>query len=148
MEYIYLNITNSAEVVIYDKLPVSTAPITSDYEGASSAYVKSSSSYAAIQSLALCNIHASDSVTIDLYARFTQINQSNDVNRGQYNEDNTLDVIDDTVIDYYLLKNVVIPKGVTLKLTEEEMCYDNKYYDLYLKLSAADSAVDVAIKHY
>ena len=147
MEYIYLNITNSTEVLIYDKLPDSTTEITSEYEGASTAYIKSNSSYS-IQSLALCNIHASDSVTIDLYARFTQINQSNDVEKGQYNEDNTLDVIDDTVIDYYLLKNVVIPKGVTLKLTEEEMCYDNRYYDLYLKLSAADSAVDVAIKHY
>ena len=68
----------------------------------------------------MCNVHASDSVSVDLYSHIIIVNQSNDVSEGQHNPDNTLDVIDNTSASYYLLKNVVIPKGVTLKLTEEE----------------------------
>ena len=96
--------------------------------------------------LKLCNIHASDSVTIDLYSYYTTVNQSNDPRHGQSNPDNTLDIIDNTYTTYYLLKNVLIPKGVTLKLDQDDICHDTVYHDLYIKLSASDSAVDIIIK--
>lgn len=147
MNYTYLNITGIIESVIWTKLFGPNAPIgkSVDYEITetySEVYPLQ------IKSLSLCNVHASDSVSVDLYSHIIIVNQSNDVSEGQHNPDNTLDVIDNTSASYYLLKNVVIPKGVTLKLTEEDMCHDNTYYDLYLKLSASDSAVDVVIKHY
>tara|TARA_R110000744_G_scaffold207271_1_gene325929 strand:+ start:505 stop:948 length:444 start_codon:yes stop_codon:yes gene_type:complete len=147
MNYTYLNITNTVEIAIWNKLvsPNTIIGKSADYEIEETVY----ESYPLkIKSLSLCNVHASDSVSVDLYSRITIVNQSNDVSEGEHNPDNTLDVIDDTSISYYLLKNVVIPKGVTLKLTEEDVCHDSTYYDLYLKLSASDSAVDVVIKHY
>jgi hypothetical protein len=100
-----------------------------------------------ITAISLCNIHASDSVNVDLYAYHTQINQSNDPSIGQVDESNSLDVVADTYSTYYFLKNVTIPNGVTLHLDENDVCYDNAYYDLYIKLNASDSAVDVIIKY-
>ena len=74
-----------------------------------------------IKSVSLANIHASDSVSVAVFLA------------------NPTD-------NYYIIKNVVIPFGVTLLLDEDEMDYDTATYNLYVKLSAGDSAVDVIIK--
>ena len=74
-----------------------------------------------IKSMSLANIHASDSVSVGVFLA------------------NPTD-------NYYILKNVVIPFGVTLTLDENDIDYDTSVYNLYIKLSASDSAVDVIIK--
>ena len=79
-----------------------------------------------IESVALTNVHASDSVTVNLYKE-TKNNK------------------------IYIVKNLVIPYGVTLLLDSDHV----KFFTgrsvslgagLYIKLSASDSAVDVIIK--
>jgi hypothetical protein len=74
-----------------------------------------------IKSMSLANIHASDSVSVAVFLA------------------NPTD-------NYYILKNVVIPFGVTLILDENDIDYDTSVYNLYVKLSAGDSAVDVIVK--
>ena len=48
--------------------------------------------------------------------------------------------------NWYILKNVVIPFGTTLILDRSEIDYTTSLFNLYVKLSAADSAVDVIIR--
>jgi len=75
-----------------------------------------------IKSMSLANIHASDSVSVDVFLA------------------NPTD-------NYYIIKNVVIPFAATLVLDEELVNYNTNVYNLYIKLSAGDSAVDVIIKN-
>tara|TARA_Y100000310_G_scaffold299243_1_gene333901 strand:- start:267 stop:869 length:603 start_codon:yes stop_codon:yes gene_type:complete len=75
-----------------------------------------------IKSMSLANIHASDSVSVAVFLA------------------NPTD-------NYYIIKNVVIPFATTLVLDEDEVDYDTSAYNLYVKLSAGDSAVDVIIKN-
>jgi hypothetical protein len=75
-----------------------------------------------IKSMSLANIHASDSVSVDVFLA------------------NPTD-------NYYIIKNVNIPFATTLMLDESEVDYDTATYNLYVKLSAGDSAVDVIIKN-
>jgi len=75
-----------------------------------------------IKSMSLANIHASDSVSVDVFLA------------------NPTD-------NYYIIKNVDIPFATTLVLDESEVDYDTATYNLYVKLSAGDSAVDVIIKN-
>lgn len=97
-------------------------------------------------SISLCNTFT-DAVIVDLYAYYTSINQTNDPSIGQRNEDNTLDVIDDTYETYYLLKNVYIYPGSTLTLDiENELCYNDIEADLYIQLGHSTSTVDAIIK--
>ena len=72
--------------------------------------------------MSLANIHASDSVTVAVFLA------------------NPTD-------NYYIIKNVVVPFATTLVLDEDEVDYDTSVYNLYVKLSAGDSAVDVIIKN-
>ena len=74
-----------------------------------------------IKSVSLANIHASDSVSVDVFLA------------------NPTD-------NYYIIKNVVIPFATTLILEEDEVDYNTSVYNLYVKLSASDSAVDIIIR--
>jgi len=47
--------------------------------------------------------------------------------------------------NWYIIKNVVIPVGSTLKLESDELDYDGDIFNLYVKLSAA-TPVDVIIR--
>ena len=96
------------------------------------------------KSLSLCNVHATDSVSINLYLYRTRI--SLDQSRSYVGQDGNWDALETTVAIYYILKNVTIPFGVTLVLGEEVLDYDNEKYELYIKLSASDSAVDITLK--
>tara|TARA_R110000824_G_scaffold369793_1_gene559311 strand:+ start:1958 stop:2416 length:459 start_codon:yes stop_codon:yes gene_type:complete len=152
MDYTYINITGATARLIQGKSNRST--IGSSEVGSRNSFRENNytSDYNTkvplMKGMSLCNIHSTDSVNVDLYAYLVEINQSNNPSRGQVDEHNTLDVVADTYLTYYLLKNLTIPKGVTLNLDENELCYDKKYYDLYIKLNASDSAVDVTIKTY
>jgi hypothetical protein len=76
-----------------------------------------------IKSMSLANIHATDDVAVDVYLK---------------NAAGT---------DYYIVKGVVIPNATTLVLDEDLVNYNSNLYNLYIKLSAASSAVDVIIKN-
>ena len=92
----------------------------------------------------LTNIHASDAVSIDLYASYL----SSSTNRSG----NDVTPIAETFSDIYYLKKVKIPLGTTLVLEKGYVIYPLKYnhrhVTLYIKLSASDSAVDVITTDY
>mgnify|MGYP003659041062 FL=1 len=91
----------------------------------------------------LCNVHATDSVGVDLYLYKTEIDKEGERTYvGQGGNWNALVPVEET---YYILKNLEIPFGVTLLLNEEVLNYNHEKYDLYIKLSASDSAVDISI---
>ena len=71
--------------------------------------------------MSLANIHASDDVSVGVFLANASDN-------------------------WYILKNVVIPFGTTLVLNRDELDYTTSLFNLYVKLSAGDSAVDVIIK--
>ena len=71
-----------------------------------------------IKSMTISNIHSGDA-TVDLFLA------------------NPTD-------NYYIFKNLVIPTGQTLKMESDEVSFDNRVYNLYIKL-AGTSPVDVII---
>ena len=75
-----------------------------------------------IKSMSLANIHATDAAAVDLYIK---------------NGSGT---------DYYIFKNLSIPAGATLQLDSDELHYDFTTYNLYVKLGATGSTVDVTIR--
>jgi hypothetical protein len=74
-----------------------------------------------INSLTIANIHDTAAAAVDLFLA------------------NPTD-------NYYIFKNLSIPAGQTLKLESNEVSFDNKVYNLYIKLGAASSVVDVILK--
>ena len=46
--------------------------------------------------------------------------------------------------NYYIFKNLVLPRGTTLKMEGDEVSFDNKIFNLYIKL-AGSTPVDVII---
>ena len=96
-----------------------------------------------LDSINLCNVHDTDSVTVDLYYSYTIYATQLSTNW------NTTPVIavDNNGVQgifiYHLIKNVIIPKGTTLNL--DDISFNNKIYLLAIKLNASDSAVDVII---
>ena len=75
-----------------------------------------------IRNISLSNIHATDAVIVDLF------------------------LYDATLGTFYILNNITIPNGATLVLDRSDLHFDNNNYELKIKLSASDSAVDVIIK--
>ena len=71
-----------------------------------------------IKSMTIANIHSGDA-TVDLFLA------------------NPTD-------NYYIFKNLVIPTGQTLKMDGDEVSFDNKIFNLYIKL-AGSTPVDVII---
>ena len=74
-----------------------------------------------IKSMSLANIHTTDAASVDVFLA------------------NPTD-------NYYIIKNVVVPFATTLVLDADEVDYDTSVYNLYVKLGAAGSTVDVIIK--
>tara|TARA_R110000824_G_scaffold349913_1_gene536822 strand:+ start:512 stop:880 length:369 start_codon:yes stop_codon:yes gene_type:complete len=95
-------------------------------------------------SMSLCNSHASDSVNVDLY--LYRNTSSDDDKRRVIGEDGNWNEIERVDVIYYILKAVKLPIGATLLLDESSLSFDNLYYQLYIKLSASDSAVDIILK--
>ncbi|QDP46365.1 MAG: hypothetical protein GOVbin1709_27 [Prokaryotic dsDNA virus sp.] len=75
-----------------------------------------------LKSMSLANIHASDAAAVDLYLK----------NAGG--------------TDYYIMKGLSIPAGVTLSLDSDDLQYDFDTFNFYIKLGAGGSTVDVIIK--
>ena len=124
MSLIYKNITGSTEVILIDS------------------YTNGSTSQK-LDNVSLCNVHATDSVNVDLYYCYTiyEPQSSTDWNAVppiQTDPDGTLNIY-----IYYVIKNVTIPKGTTLNL--DTLSFDNTLYQLKIKLNNSDSAVDVVI---
>ena len=46
--------------------------------------------------------------------------------------------------NYYIFKDLVLPTGQTLKMDSDEVSFDNRIYNLYIKL-AGSTPVDVII---
>jgi len=91
--------------------------------------------------MTLCNVHATDSVTVDLYLYRTEMTDS----RSKKGEGGDWNDLENTEYSYYILNNVAIPNGVTLLLDNSYFKFDRSEYDLYIKLSAGDSAVDIIL---
>ena len=115
-----------------------------------------------IKSIILANIHASDSVNVDLYLyRSEGTGQYIDLygeSRGGVPVEEVVNTYQDTIntgpqdwnvtettYTYYIIKGVNIPVNTTLVLEEEELVFDNIHYSMYIKLSASDSAVDIIV---
>lgn len=94
-----------------------------------------------IQSIRLANVHASDSVSVNLYARRNQPARTRSVPNEANDWTPSTATIDEI---FYILKGVTIPYGVTLILNKDDIAIADGYA-LYIKLSASDSAVDVSI---
>jgi len=71
-----------------------------------------------INSITIANIHSADAV-VDLFLA------------------NATD-------NYYIFKNLVLPAGQTLKMDKDEVSFDNKIFNLFIKL-AGSTPVDVII---
>ena len=92
----------------------------------------------------LCNTHASDAVNVDLYITYTTRDRSSDT-RTNVGDDGNWDELTTVTNTYYILKNVNMPKGVTLVLDNKDLSFDKSKYKLYIKLDQSDSAVDVIV---
>ena len=93
-------------------------------------------------SMNICNVHATDSVSIDLYLYRTYGDAI-----GGYEKDTETK----TQETYYLINSLTIPNTVTLQLKDSDLLIDYEtilpLYDLRIKLSASDSAVDIIINN-
>ena len=126
MSYIYQNITGNHAVTL--------TSITSEN----------------VIAISLANVHASDSVNVDLY--LTSVSTRQGTPRGRQRSvprgnDWTIDITSDTTQTVYLFKNLTIPFANTLILHKEDIFYNSNIYSLFIKLSASDSAVDVIIQN-
>ena len=48
-------------------------------------------------------------------------------------------------MSHHIIKDLVMPYSSTLILSKEEFAYNINLYELYIKLNASDSAVDLKI---
>ena len=118
MGYIYKNITGNTTAILLTRSELSNTPI---------------------KSINMSNIHASDSVSIDLY-----LYNTSDSNPPDAYNDWTVVTTDNR---YYIFKSFSIPNGVAIILEGKDLLidYNRSAYDLYIKLSASDSAVDIIL---
>ena len=92
-----------------------------------------------IYSMTICNTHASDVVSIDLYL------QKLDDGSEYPGKDRDWNARTDTYITVSLLKNVEIDAGNTLILEPSEVEYSGKEFALYAQLNNSDSETDIII---
>tara|TARA_R110001592_G_scaffold6936_6_gene38276 strand:- start:10434 stop:10958 length:525 start_codon:yes stop_codon:yes gene_type:complete len=121
-----------------------------------------------VKTISLCNVHASDPVTVDVYI-YREDKIYNNPAGGEDPTDvstwGTLDQPDpyqrDEVtgqyangsftpppmleVKYCIVKNLSIPKAVTFVLQEDELNFNANKYKLYVKLNNSDSAVDLIL---
>jgi len=110
----------------------------------------SSSPRESVTKASIANKHASDSVFVDLYlSRIERDNDGLTVGEDKRRSDRSYNELPTTTYEYCILKNCIIPKGVTLILDESSLFFDQTKYRLYIKLEADGSsvAVDVIISY-
>ncbi len=90
-----------------------------------------------ITGMTLTNVHASDTVYVDLFLR----------KRSYYQRQRIITNWDapstDVFTDLYIMKNIEITQNNTLILEPREVDYNSKEYSLMIQLNAGDSAVDI-----
>ena len=116
-----------------------------------------------INTINIANTHSADSSTISLYLKYID-HQATDAQRegtetftgeDQYRQGGTYrtvasiyaatDSVPDVVTYYYIMKNIVIPSGVTLQLDEQVFKdIDFKYYDLCI-VGDSNTTADIII---
>ena len=151
---IYFNIVGNTETLITSKKETDANFEYNQNEGPS------------IQSMSICNVHSSNDVTVNLYIEEVTFAQNNNYNNSDYRlivpkredvdilpgeEADFINQFDstpgvDTTETYYILKNIIIPFGVTLYLNQSDLYYDDSRFSLKIVLNAEDSAVDLIIK--
>ena len=75
-----------------------------------------------LNSMTLANVHSADA-TVQVYLKDSSA----------------------VAVDYYIIKDVVIPVGATLKLEGDELDFDMSLYNLYVKLGGS-TPVDVIVR--
>ena len=98
-----------------------------------------------IPSILITNKHSTDQVVVEVYITRTYVSEYDRISVGQ---DGNWDALETTTETYYILNNTKVPAFVSLLLEQPELSFDNTKYDLYIKLGAADSAVDIIIGDY
>ena len=95
-----------------------------------------------LYSMRLTNIHATDSVTVDLYIKqkFSPSKKSVPNSANDWTPATTI-----SANTFYILKKIALPLGATLMLNADELEMSDEH-TLFIKLSASDSAVDVLIE--
>tara|TARA_R100001594_G_scaffold102334_1_gene137046 strand:+ start:3129 stop:3521 length:393 start_codon:yes stop_codon:yes gene_type:complete len=130
MIYTYKNITGNTAAILLESSELDRKPI---------------------KIMSLCNIHATDNVRIDLYL-YSKDSINSSILSGSYanvpDENNNWNQTE-TSNTYYIIKNLIVPFGSTVLMEAIDFVidYNNSKYDLYIKLSESDSAVDVIIKN-
>jgi len=81
----------------------------------------SEESNSGVSKINLCNIHATDSCAVDLYVEKKLTGK------------------------FYILKGLTLPVNTTLSFDLPNVSFKKNQYGLFVKLSAADSAVDIII---
>ena len=90
-----------------------------------------------ITGMTLANVHATDTVYVDLFLREKLYIRQNPIKNWDLNTN--------TYRDYYIMKKIEITNENTLILEPREVDYDSRKYDLMAQLSSADSKVDLMI---
>ena len=93
-----------------------------------------------IYSMTVCNTHASDTLTLDLF-----LSKLTSRVTGNIGDDGNWDTPTDTYTTVYLLRDVAIDSTNTLVLESSEIEYDGTEFELKGQLNNADSTADVVI---
>lgn len=90
-----------------------------------------------ITGVTIANVHASDTVYVDLFLRNKTIQKQDPIVDW--------DLVPAVYTDLYIMKDVEITQNNTLILEPREVDYNSKEYSLVMQLNAVDSAVDIMI---
>jgi len=91
----------------------------------------------------IANIHATDAVSVTLY--LSRIQPSPLEERKYVGQNGDWNPLLTTTDIYNICYKLSIPVFSSVLLEQPELNYDNTKYNLYIKLNASDSAVDVII---
>ena len=82
-----------------------------------------------LESLVITNLDSTNNITIDIYMyRLKNMRQKSRVGNSKLNTDGeplSFDTPADVTESFYIIKNVVVPAGVSLKLEENELRFNN-----------------------
>jgi hypothetical protein len=92
-----------------------------------------------IQSMTVCNTHASDTLTLDLF--LSKLNFAT----GEVGDDGDWNERTDTYTTVYLLRDVALDATNTLVLESNEIEYDGTQFELKGQLNNSDSSADIII---
>ena len=101
-----------------------------------------------LESLVITNLDSTNNITIDIYMyRLKNMRQKSRVGNSKLNTDGeplSFDTPADVTESFYIIKNVVVPAGVSLKLEENELRFNNKKYALWVN-KTGNYYVDLAL---